>query len=407
MPDRMPKISFGSPILEAGQVVIAGMRVTTGWGQPEHGEMFDKAAARFDSAGRTLATAHPQADWEGVAAQAYATANHQQIGRADAIAVLDRAVHQVVDRQARQVAARRNNLDEQSDFLADLSYTTWALALIPGVGKAAKTGVELAAVATAVSHSGQELFRLSNEVADNTTELLQLASRYTMLTVPESPPALDVDPLPRGEPADEVLEDEDARSPQVPGEDTQSDVAPSDVAPPPVPGGTSRDNGNGAALDAAIPPVPAAATGGPPAPTVRGGAAPATPADPMSGLTSAFGTVGGLIGAIVAPLTATVAGAVGAAGQSLQALMADGPESLAAEKSNADDGPGIERAAISDGTPDGDDDPAAEPPGVSASAQGLSPSSAETTVGSPPASPLDTVDRSAPTAPPAATRPPQ
>ncbi|PEG36090.1 hypothetical protein CRI77_23835 [Mycolicibacterium duvalii] len=393
-----------SPILDAGQMVIAGMRLTAGWGRPEQGELFERAAYDFDSAAGTLATARPNEDWEGAAAQSYAYAHHRQAARVDAIALLDRHASRVLSRQAQQVEVRRDNLDEQSDFLADVSRTTWALASVPGFGPAAKTTVELAAVATAVHHSGQELALLSRESSHNAGELIRLASHYTALAVPEGPPALDGDPLPDEEPADEVpKESEDSRS------DSASDdvVGPGVVAPVPAAGRSTRADTDNSLMSAPVlspPPVPAAvpvgstASGGPPA-------APAT--DPMSGMASAFGALGGLIGAMVAPLTATVAGAAGAVGQSLSTLTAGGTEIPDADEGIRDH----DAVGDADRHPNGEsgsgEDADTRAPRASDAFGGASPAPEETEaeVAIPPARPADTVP-SVP-APPAATRPPQ
>ncbi|MGE2728183.1 EspA/EspE family type VII secretion system effector [Mycolicibacterium vaccae] len=327
--------AWGSPILEAGQTVLAGMRSTTGWGDPDQGEVFVDAAVRFDSAGRTLTAAHPGDDWAGAGAYAYAAANHRQTGRADAIGALDRRVHQVVSRQAHQVTVRRESIDEQSDFLADLSHVTRALGTIPGVGRAVQATVEVAAVTAAVQQSEQDLRLLSHEVSTNAVELNDLAASYDALAVPESPPVFDEDPVPGGDRPDE--QDSGAADDEKSPETGPAPTAP--VVAGPIPTVVPEPS-------APLPPVPAPTdpySPGSAHPPAAAGAASDDPAAGLtSGLTSAFGAVGGMIGAVVAPLSAVLTGAVGTAVQSVSGLsggdMADGDDKADTDKATLPDG---------------------------------------------------------------------
>ena len=189
------KGAAGSPILDAGQAVIAGMRLTTGSGDPERGEPFGLGAARFSRAGGTVASAYPMETWQGSGAQAYARANLRQVGRAESIATLDRRVQTVIAREAYQVAYHRDKLDEQSGYLGDLSYLTWSIAIIPGVGKAMKAAFELAAVNAALSICVAELYQLSQETGENAIQLRELAGEYSALIRKTAVPDFD-DPPP-------------------------------------------------------------------------------------------------------------------------------------------------------------------------------------------------------------------
>src|ERR1700733_3670824 len=123
-----------SPILDGGQVVIAGMKLTTGIGEPEHGDRFGRGGARFHDAGTTLRSAQPTASWSGEGADSYAAQNVQQTARTKAIAAVDHEVHRVIAEEAFQVGFHRGRLDDWSNFLADFGLVTFALGLIPGVG---------------------------------------------------------------------------------------------------------------------------------------------------------------------------------------------------------------------------------------------------------------------------------
>ena len=168
----------GSEILDAGQLVIEGMRLTTGVGEPENGDRFGQGWSRFNDAGETLTSAFPNDSWAGAGANAYADQNRTQAGRTNSVAVLDRGVQTVIAREAYQVRYHRDKLDDQSNFLADLSYMTMALAFVPGYGKAMKATVEVAAVNAALGICSLELYELSREAGQNAAELQQAVSLY-------------------------------------------------------------------------------------------------------------------------------------------------------------------------------------------------------------------------------------
>ncbi|MDO8835633.1 MAG: EspA/EspE family type VII secretion system effector, partial [Vicinamibacterales bacterium] len=255
-----------SEILDAGQRLIAGMRLTTGWGDPEQGEPFGQGAAHFSSAGETVVSAAPGGDWDGGGAEAYATANRRQADRSAALAALDRGVHTVIAREAHQVAYHRGNLEDQANSLGDLGYLTSTMTRIPGVGKAMKSAVELAAVNAALTVCSVELYQLSQEVGENASQLRELAGGYSALaeggTAPpelqDAPPQPPTDDSPVPDPTDRPAPDQPAPSPGA------------------VPPG---------ALAAAAP-APAAVAAGeqPVGPAER--AAPAAPAEAMSGMAS-------------------------------------------------------------------------------------------------------------------------
>ena len=172
------KEAAGSEILDGGQKVIEGMRLTTGAGEPENGDRFGQGWSWFNDAGETLTSAFPNDSWAGEGADAYIGQNRTQAGRTNAVALLDRGVQTVIAREAYQVAYHRDKLDDQSNFLADLSYVTMALGLVPGYGKAMKSTVEAAAVQAALSICSLELYELSREANQNAAELHQAVGLY-------------------------------------------------------------------------------------------------------------------------------------------------------------------------------------------------------------------------------------
>ena len=397
------KGAAGSEILDAGQVLIAGMRLTTGWGDPEQGEPFGQGSARFSSAGETVGSAYPGEDWQGDGADAYSVANRRQAGHTAAMAVLDRSVQTVIAREAYQVAYHRDKLDDVSNYLGDLSYVTWSIGLIPGVGKELKAAYELAVVNAAVGVCGFELYHLSQEVGENATELRELAGEYATLTEkaalpdlagelpqPPQPPQPPSDDRPIPGPADQ----------QAPGQPAPTGRPGS--APTPSPGASAP----GSSAAATPSPTPAPATevrAEETAATAELDAAPAMPADAMAGMTAAFGAVGGIIGSVVAPLAAVLTGVAGAAGQSLSTLAsAGGADTGAGETPTGED---VERTRDLEADDEPEDDDAVT--GAPGAAGGAVPAEVVTESDAPPTPPAD---RSAPApepAPPAATRPPQ
>ncbi|MEZ0339238.1 EspA/EspE family type VII secretion system effector [Mycobacterium sp. pV006] len=280
--------SSGSAILRAGQTLLAGMRSTAGWGDPDQGDQFTRAVSHMQIAGRTLAGARPGADWAGAAAQVYSDANQDLTGRTELLGALDNRVRQVISAQAYRISGHRETLARQSDFLADVGHATRALSAIPGVGPAAQASVEMAAVTSAVQLSEQDLRLLTDEVSDNAAQLDALAARYDDLAPEDTAPTPDPDAAPGKE------------------------LAESDRDETPLAAGPPGPSPSGALPPAAVP-------------------AGAPPEDPVAGMTAAFSAVGGMIGAVVAPLSAALTGTLGTAVQALGPLADAGS---AAERSD-------------------------------------------------------------------------
>ena len=393
------KGAAGSPILDAGQVVIAGMRLTTGSGDPERGERFGLGAERFSRASATVGSAYPMEAWQGSGAQAYATANLRQAGRAESISTLDRRVQSVIAREAYQVAYHRDRLDEQSDYLGDLSYLTWSMALIPGTGKAMKAAFELAAVNAALSICGMELYKLAQETGENALQLRELAGEYSALTGKTAAPDLDDAPPPW--PAEEPPRPDRPDQPG-PGQGTLNLV-------PGLPPTSSQSRAR--ATDAAPVSAPEdrlveAQAAGPAQPGLPAGST----TELMSGMATAFGAfgaVGGMIGSAVAPLAAVLTGAAGAAGQSLSLLgAADNPAT--GDTDDTDD------TRIAEGLPDTDPDDGDRGSAISEAGRGddgpvMPEDVSESEDSEQQSQPRSTAtpEQARPPVPPAATRPPQ
>ena len=167
----------GRTCLDFGQLLIAGMKRTTGEGEPDIGAQFGQGQKDFVKAGETLRAAGPDDRWDGAGSRAYADQNTRQQMRTETMADADRAVQSVLAREAVQIKLRRDTLDDQSDFLAKTSYATFPLQFIPRYGEAAKLAIEGGALQAALQRRLRAVpaeFRVS----DNATELSQAVGRY-------------------------------------------------------------------------------------------------------------------------------------------------------------------------------------------------------------------------------------
>lgn len=170
-----------SPILDGGQLVIAGMKLTTGIGEPDDGQRFGLASARHCDVTAILRSARPTDDWSGEGANSYAGQNVEQTTRTEALAAADHEVHRVLAAEAFQVNSHRDRLDDWYNWLADVGLVTYAIGLIPEVGQALKSVADAHAVLAAVGSCSLELYALSSEVGANTAALERLVGRYQHL----------------------------------------------------------------------------------------------------------------------------------------------------------------------------------------------------------------------------------
>ena len=190
-------------LFEHGRTVIGGLKDATGHGAPETGELFRLAQSAFDGVNDTLGSAAP-AGWDGPGSHAYAAQNARQQLRIEAMAAADREVHNVLSREAAQIALRRGHLDDQCKFLADTRQVAFEAEAGPRYGEAMRLAVEMAAVQSALAESCHQVSQLCAEVAQNAAELQQAVGRYASVA--------DAAELPRlgtGSPA--VLSSRDGR----------------------------------------------------------------------------------------------------------------------------------------------------------------------------------------------------
>lgn len=290
--------SAKSPILAAGQHVIDGMKLTTGLGDPDNGSRFGQGAERLGDAGRTLTAAFPSADWDSSGSNTYTGRNNEQVSRTQAMIGADQLVASVLSREAQQIAATRDNLDSQSDWLGDMSLITMATGCIPYVGKAAQIAAEVAMVSKAVGESTNQLMSMQDNASANAAEVRGAVSKYEAIADATQPTDGD----------EEFEPTDDEASPEARTEDQAIEGAAVPTAGSPAGAGGGGAPAPQPATMRTMSSVPA----GMPA-----GAGAATPPGAMGG--DVAGVFGAVLGSVMGPIGGLLGGVMQAAGQAAQA----------------------------------------------------------------------------------------
>ncbi|AKS31693.1 EspA/EspE family type VII secretion system effector [Mycolicibacterium goodii] len=309
-----------SPILAAGQHVIAGMKLTTGIGDPENGRRFGDGADRLGTVGRTLNSAYPTDAWDSGASNTYLARNHDQVTRAQALMHADQVVAAVLSREAEQIATTREFLDSESDWLGDMSLVTMATGLIPYVGRAAQMAAEIAMVTKAVGESTDQFMMMRDKADENAAEVRDALGQYEAVageaTAEGDTPAFD--------PAAAEVSDEAATE----KEEASREQGEQPVAVPVggAGGGAAAPSGGGGGAVA----TPAGRTGAPAIPSSPGLGSPdgavSAPQPAAAAAGDAAGMLGSVMGAMLGPLGGIVGGVVQAAGQAVQAATQAGAQ---------------------------------------------------------------------------------
>ena len=298
-----------SPILAAGQQTIESMKAGTGTGEPEDGQCFRVGGDALNSAGRVLASAFPDDNWDGGGAAAYADCNTDQVGRVQTMVGLDHVVAGVLAAEAGQIAAARTNLDSHSDWLGSMSLLTTGAGLIPGYGTAALMGTELAMVTKAVSQSLDDLDRLRGQVTANAATLQDVATQYATVAGGTGVCGTEFD-MPTGE-ADESDEDQAGTS--------ACDTASDDEGAVVISAGSTPSSGTTPSTSASTPSTSTSHT-----PTSSTSSSPTSSSPSGTGatelqdaLTQAAGAAGTAFGSLMSPL-GVLGGVMQAVAQAVQ-----------------------------------------------------------------------------------------
>lgn len=167
-----------SKVLAAGQLLIEGMKKTTGSGTPCTGQEFRDSSNHLADVVDTLIDAAPHTDrWDGTGSQVYNATNASHRRLASDVQAADLAIADVIDTEAGQVSRTRNTLDESSDSLTkyDLA-TTWMNATPPT--RALKFALDCTAAAGALDVSGATMAVLVKNSVENATRIRGSTKRY-------------------------------------------------------------------------------------------------------------------------------------------------------------------------------------------------------------------------------------
>jgi hypothetical protein len=239
----------GSDLLDYTRSIVAGLKNTTGAGDPDNGEVFGQAQATFDAVNEALQSATP-AGWEGAGSYFYMEQNARQQLRSEAMAEADHVVHTVLQREADQIALRRGHLDDQCNFLADAGHVMLPLQFVPRYGQAMKLAVEIAAVQTSIGECRHKMNVLHAEVAQNAAELQRTVGRYSAVADGAEIFSTATDFQPRTKPRPQVADGELMTGALLSGAEPESDPLPPRVAarldldnPPGPPAGMPLQDG--------------------------------------------------------------------------------------------------------------------------------------------------------------------
>jgi len=174
-----PLVKFSdSPPIEVAQLAIDAMKATTGSGDPEEGEGFEKSAGLLDEGVDILIDANPAADrWDGTASRVYGLTNDTHRRHTSDVQVADTNLAQIISAEAGQVARTRRTLDDTSQYLYDFGLSTSWMNLVPA-GRAAKLAIDAAAAAAAVARAELMVGTLANNSLENARRVREQLRLY-------------------------------------------------------------------------------------------------------------------------------------------------------------------------------------------------------------------------------------
>ncbi|MGV0810684.1 EspA/EspE family type VII secretion system effector [Mycolicibacterium boenickei] len=298
----------GSPVLAAGQRVIGSIKLTTGIGGPDTGMRFGVGAQGFAAAVQTLTTALPGNGWDGAGSTAYRDRNDKLRGDSQTMADADQLVASALSREAEQIAAIRDGLDRQSDWLGRMSRIAGAVGAFSQSGRAAQARAEIEMVAKAVGESTSQLMTMHDHVGVNAAEVRDAVSLYAGIT---AEPERDGDDDPEqtlGDVTEEPAEVEEPSGDHA-AEPSADTAGPARVGGPASVGAAGPPSSSGPAAGA--PPASAPVTTTPQS-------APMATASPAAPGGDVAGALAGVIGPIFGSIAGIIGGIAQAAGQAAQ-----------------------------------------------------------------------------------------
>jgi hypothetical protein len=167
-----------SPPIELAQRIIAGMRLTTGSGDPVEGAEYEDAAKLMQEGLELLIDAAPHEDhWNGAASEAYADRNKTNRLATSAVQVADLNIADVLQAEAHQVVQTRKTLDDIDEYLFQFALSTAWMNGIPG-GRAAKLVVDSGAAALGLGGAGRALTSLVTDSYQRSEKIREQFEHY-------------------------------------------------------------------------------------------------------------------------------------------------------------------------------------------------------------------------------------
>jgi hypothetical protein len=200
--DKLPNLATlglaSSPIIAAAQITIKGMKLTTGSGEPEDGESFQKSGQLYEDAGNELIQADVnQTAWDGTAAQTYKSKNDEHRHQVLEVAVAEQNMQRLLSALADRVTATRKNLDDRVNFLSDYDTATSWMNGVPG-GAAVKA---IGDIAVAAEQSAEARVAMARLVAESISTSLDIRDQIDTYRTAAENKLLDSDgKFPCGEP---------------------------------------------------------------------------------------------------------------------------------------------------------------------------------------------------------------
>jgi hypothetical protein len=167
-----------SKVLAAAQLLIEGMKKTTGSGAPCTGQEFRDSSKHLEDVVDTLIHAEPHGDrWDGTASQVYNATNASHRRLASDVQTADAEIAGILDTEAGQVDRTRKTLDESSDKLTKYDLATMWMNATPPT-RALKFALDCTAAAGALDVSGATMAVLVKNSLENATRIQRAAEHY-------------------------------------------------------------------------------------------------------------------------------------------------------------------------------------------------------------------------------------
>jgi len=167
-----------SKVLAAAQLLIAGMKATTGSGDPCTGQEFRDSSTHLADVVWTLIHAEPHEDaWDGTASQVYNATNASHRRLASEVQAADLAIADEIDIEAGQVDRTRTTLNESSDKLTQYDLATMWMNATPPT-RALKFALDCSAAVLALDVAGATMAVLVKNSLENATRIQSHVEHY-------------------------------------------------------------------------------------------------------------------------------------------------------------------------------------------------------------------------------------